>query len=102
MVHVLATIQLQPEKRAEFLQELAKLVPLVRAEKGCIEYGPAVDVQTAIPNQPPGRPDVVTMIEKWADIPALEAHLVAPHMVEYRTRVKSLVLAVELRILEPV
>mgnify|MGYP000881566127 CR=1 FL=1 len=44
MIHVIATIELQPGVRDRFLAEVAGLVPAVRAEAGCIEYGPAVDV----------------------------------------------------------
>src|SRR3712207_1337154 len=57
MVHVIATIQLQPGRRDAFLAEFHKLVPLVRAEDGCLEYGPAVDILTGIPVQDPVRDD---------------------------------------------
>jgi len=43
MIHVLATIELKPEKRGDFLKRVYQLVPKVKAEKGCLEYGPAVD-----------------------------------------------------------
>lgn len=102
MIHVIATIQLAPGHRDEFLLEFRQVVPLVRAEAGCLEYGPSVDVPTTIPAQPPVRDDTVTVIERWADMPALEAHLVAPHMLAYRAKVRSLVAAVQIQVLEPV
>ena len=101
MIHVLATIQLHPGRRAAFLVEFHQLVPLVRAEQGCLEYGPAVDVASGVPAQPAVRDDVVVVVEKWHDLPALLAHLAAPHMQAYRGKVKDLVAAVELRILQP-
>lgn len=101
MIHVLATIRVAPGKRAEFLAEFHKLIPLVRAETGCIEYASAIDVQTTLPAQLPLRDDVVMVVEKWDDLDALAAHLMAPHMLEYRARVKSLVLGTELQVLEP-
>ncbi|MBM3832760.1 MAG: antibiotic biosynthesis monooxygenase [Verrucomicrobia bacterium] len=101
MIHVIATIELVSGKRDAFLKEARQLVPKVHAEAGCIEYGPAIDVSTAIPAQSPVRDDIVTIIEKWSDLPALEAHLKAPHMIEYRTRVKDFVRAVRLQILQP-
>ncbi|MFN3193015.1 MAG: putative quinol monooxygenase [Aureliella sp.] len=101
MVIVIATIEIQPGKRAEFLQHFHQLVPLVHAEEGCIEYGPNVDVETSIPAQGEMRGDVVVVVEKWADLEALECHLVAPHMLDYRTKVKDLVQAVSLQVLEP-
>ncbi len=41
------------------------------------------------------------MVEKWATLDALRAHLAAPHMAEYRQRVAGLVRAVSLQILQP-
>jgi quinol monooxygenase YgiN len=101
MLHVLATIEVAEGKRTAFLAEFHKLVPLVRAEEGCIEYGAAVDVPTAIPVQSPVRDDVVMVVEKWTTLDALIAHLAAPHMAEYRQRVAGLVRKVSLQILQP-
>lgn len=101
MIHVLATVELVPGQREAFLIEFAKLVTLVRAEDGCLEYGPAVDVATSIAVQVAPRPDVVIVVEKWATLAALEVHLTAPHMADYRQRVKDLVRQVSLQILQP-
>ena len=102
MIHVIATIELKPGRRDDFLVEFHRIVQTVREEDGCIEYGPAVDLETSISVQPPVRADVVTVVEKWADLAALEAHLIAPHMLEYRTKVKELVEKATVHILEPV
>jgi len=102
MIHVIATVELADGKRAAFLQEFQKLVPLVRAEAGCLEYGPAIDVPTGIGAQIPVRENVVTVIEKWSDVSALEKHLAAPHMNDYRPRVKELVKSTKLQVLGPV
>ncbi len=101
MIYVIATIELAPGKRDEFLAEFRKLVPLVHDEEGCIEYGPTVDLETNIAAQGPVRNDVATIVEKWESLQALEAHLTAPHMMEYRTKVKSMVQRTSLQILEP-
>lgn len=100
MIHVLATIELQPGVREQFLAEFHRLVPLVLAEQGCVEYGPAIEIATSIPGTPPPRENVVMVVEKWSSVEALEAHLVAPHMNEYRGKVKSLVQATRLQVLE--
>ena len=71
MIHVLATIELATGRRSEFLREFHAIMPSVKAETGCLEYGPAVDTATQIPAQGP-RPDTVVVIEKWAGLPALE------------------------------
>ncbi len=101
MIHVLATIELHPGRRSDFLSEFARIVPLVRAEAGCLEYGAATDLETDIAAQQPLRPDAVTVVEKWENVAALKAHLVAPHMVAYRPRVRDFVVATRLQILEP-
>ncbi|HXZ37664.1 MAG TPA: antibiotic biosynthesis monooxygenase family protein, partial [Thermodesulfobacteriota bacterium] len=43
MIYVVATIELAEGKRDDFLKRVRQLVPEVRAEKGCVEYGPAID-----------------------------------------------------------
>src|SRR6516162_10705978 len=101
MIHVIATIELVEGQREAFLKEFHALVPRVRAENGCLEYGPAVDLATGLAAQGLPRADVVTVIEKWSDLAALKAHLTAPHMEAYRPRVKHLVRSTALQILEP-
>lgn len=101
MIHVLATIQLSAGSRDAFLKAFHELMPLVRAEAGCLEYGPAVDLSTNIPSQPALRDNVVVVVEKWADLAALEAHLVAPHMLDWRPKVKHLVEGTQIQVLAP-
>ena len=101
MIIVLATIELHSGKRADFLKEFRLIVPKVRAENGCLEYFPAVDQATTLPIQGAIRDDAVIVVEKWESTAALEAHLIAPHMMEYRPRVKEFVRKVTLQILAP-
>ena len=101
MIIVLATIELHAGKRPDFLDEFRKIVPLVRAEQGCLEYFPAVDTVSGLPVQGPAREDVVVVVEKWESVAALEAQLIAPHMMEYRPKVKAFVTKVTLQIISP-
>jgi len=101
MIHVIATVDLAPGTREKFLSEFRKLIPDVRAEAGCIEYGPAVDAETDIPIQFRLGADKVVVIEKWETVAALKAHGVAPHMQTYRAKVKDFVKGMELRVLSP-
>ena len=102
MIHVIATVETVAGRRDAFLDEFRKVVPLVQREAGCIEYGPTIDFPTNLPAQATPRENGVVILEKWESIEALEAHLVAPHMIEYRQRVKDLVVQVDLQILQPV
>lgn len=100
MIIVIATIEVADGQREAFLAEFRQIIAPVRAEDGCLEYGPHVDLETTIPAQGDPRPNVVTVVEKWDDVEALEAHLVAPHMLEYRGKVKHLVQSVSLQVLQ--
>ena len=101
MIHVIAVITAKPGKRSEILQHFRANVPNVHKERGCIEYGAAVDAVTDVAVQPPVRPDVVVVVEKWRDVAALKAHSAAPHMAVYRTKAKDWIQSVSLQILNP-
>jgi quinol monooxygenase YgiN len=101
MIHVIATVELAPGTREKFLTEFRNVMPAVRAEAGCIEYGPAVDADTDIPIQFRIGADKVVVIEKWESVAALKAHGVAPHMQAYRVKVQDCVRGMELRVLTP-
>ena len=101
MIHVLATIQLKPGQRAAFLQEFHQVMPKVHQEQGCIEYGPTVDAASDIGVQARVGDETVVIIEKWESLAALEAHLTAPHMLEYRQKVKDFVNGSTIHILQP-
>jgi quinol monooxygenase YgiN len=102
MIHVVATIALNPGTRDAFLEVFRQLIPLVRAEEGCIEYQAAVDVPTTLAVQEGPRDNVVTVVEKWESLEALYAHIPAPHMQEYREKVREYVVGVNLQVMEPV
>ena len=89
MIHVVATIKVKPGTREKYLGILKANVPNVLAEKGCIAYSPAVDVESGIPVQVDLRPDVVTLIESWESLEDLRVHLKSPHMLAYREKVKD-------------
>ena len=101
MIHVLAQIETVPGHRDDFLAEFAQVAILVRQEAGCIEYGAAIDVPTGISVQNFLGETVVMIVEKWESIDHLKAHLVAPHMSDYRIRIRPHVQGVTLRVLEP-
>ncbi len=99
MIHVIAEISLRDGARERFVAEFVRLTPLVRAERGCIEYQGATEVRTDIAVQLPVRNDVFTVIEKWSDVSSLKQHLAAPHMAEHRERVKDLTSGTTIRVL---
>ena len=90
MIHVIAIITAKPGMRAKVLEAFHANVPAVRAEKGCIEYGPAIDAEGMGKIQTPFGPDTFVVIEKWATADDLKAHAAAPHMAAYAAKVKDM------------
>ncbi len=101
MIHVIAAVETAEGRRDDLLDVFRALVPKVLGEEGCLEYGTAVDLATSFSLQGEPRENVVMVVEKWESIEALEAHLVAPHMLEFRDKVKEIVQGTTLQILEP-
>jgi quinol monooxygenase YgiN len=101
MIHVIAVVTAKPGKRAEVLEHFRANVPAVRAEKGCIEYGAAIDADPALPVQTKYGQDAFVVVEKWESMDALSAHAVAPHMKAYGAKTKDLLASRVIHILSP-
>jgi quinol monooxygenase YgiN len=100
MLHVIAIITAKPGQREAILQAFRANLPAVRAEQGCIEYGPAIDAADVGPFQTKAGPDTIVVIEKWADAAALKAHAAAPHMAAYAAKVKDLIASRVIHVLQ--
>ena len=90
MIHVVATITAKPGQRQKILDAFRDNLAAVRAEKGCIEYGPVIDADFGSFQTPLGE-ETFMVIEKWEDADALRAHAAAPHMAAYAAKVKDLI-----------
>jgi quinol monooxygenase YgiN len=101
MIRVVAIVTAKPGRREEILSAFRANVPAVRAEKGCIEYGPTIDAEGFGPFQTKMGPDTFVVIETWADADALKAHAVAPHMAAYGEKTKDLIASRAIHVLEP-
>lgn len=101
MIHVIAVITAKPGKREEILTHFRANMPACRAEKGCIEYGPAVDAENALSVQTKVGPETFLVVEKWESMEALKAHAAAPHMAAYAAKVKELIASRTIHILSP-
>ena len=101
MIHVVAIITARPGQRAQILQHFRANVPAVRAEKGCIEYGAAVDAENALAIQTRWGADTFLVIEKWESMEALKAHAAAPHMAAYGAKTKEMIASRVIHILSP-
>ena len=101
MIHVIATIELKPNSRENYLKVLRNNVSNVKAEAGCLGYEPAVDIDSGLPAQGAVRENVVTIVEAWESLEHLVAHLKTPHMRSYRDVVTDYVEDVKVQIMAP-
>ena len=98
MIYVIASIKAKTGKRKELLACIQENLTNVHAEVGCVEYQPMIDTKSSLGGQELDE-STVTIIEKWETMSNLNAHAVAPHMLEYREKVKDIVESVSLKVL---
>ena len=100
MIHVVAIITAKPGQREALLKEFRALLPAVRAETGCIEYGPAVDADMGGFQTKVGA-DSYVVVEKWESLDTLKAHAAAPHMAAYGAKTKDMIASRVIHVLSP-
>ena len=98
MIHVVAILTAKPGQRAALLQALHGNLDAVRAEQGCLEYGPVID---AARTPSAFGADTILVIEKWANEDALAAHAKSPHMVAYAAATRDMVASRAIHVLQP-
>ena len=98
MISVIASIRVKADRLSQFIEIIKSNLPEVRKEKGCIEYFPAIDIDSGLPVQKLDK-NVVTMMEKWESVEALRAHLKTPHMLAYREKIKDIVEDLSIKVL---
>ncbi len=101
MIHVLAMITAKPGMRDTILTAFRANMPAVHAEKGCIEYGPAIDTEGAGGIQTKLGPDSFVVVEKWESLDDLKAHGASPHMAAYAAKTREMVASRVIHVLSP-
>jgi quinol monooxygenase YgiN len=101
MIHVLAIITAKSGMRQQILEAFHANMPAVHAEKGCVEYGPAVDAEGAGAMQAKFGPDTFVVIEKWESLDALRAHAASPHMAAYAAKTRDMIASRVIHVLQP-
>jgi len=99
MISVIASVRVKVNRVPEFIEIFKSNLTKVRREEGCIEYFPAIDIDSGVPVQKLDK-NVVTIIEKWKSVEALRAHLKTPHMLTYREKVKDIVEELSIKVLK--
>ena len=101
MIHVVAIITAKSGMREAILHEFRANMPAVHAEKGCIEYGPAIDAEGIGSFQAKFGPDTFVVIEKWESPEALRAHATSPHMAAYAAKTRDMIASRVVHVLQP-
>jgi quinol monooxygenase YgiN len=99
MIHIVAILTAKMGHRGSLLAALQSVVPAVRAEPGCLEYQPVVDM-----DQSPVKfgADTLVVIEKWADQEALDGHNEGAPLAEFREKSKHLLAQADVYLLQGV
>ena len=100
MIHVLAIVTTQPGQREAVLAAVRDNLAAVRAEQGCIEYGPVIDADGPSSEGRLGD-DTFVVVEKWESLEALAAHAASAHMAAYAQRVSGKIAARAIHVLKP-
>ena len=75
MIYVVATTQVKPESRDDFIKGAKVNIEATRKEKGCISYESHSSIHD---------PNLFVVVERWESRDDLNAHGKAPHMKVWR------------------
>ncbi len=81
MITVIATLEAKEGKEEALEKALSQIIEPTRKEGGCINY----DLHRTLDN-----PKVFVFYENWTGRAELDAHLSAPHMVDFIGKAKEL------------
>ena len=99
MIFVVATSVLKSGFRNAFIEAVKDNLAKVRAEDGCISYNLTGDFNSGFTAQELCGENTLTFVECWQSIDHLKAHLAAPHMAEFREKVKDMRVSSSLKVL---
>ena len=90
-VWVLCRFDLKPETdRADYIAETKAILSTVRREEGCMEYRLLGDCETDWEKPQRFGERTLWMLEKWASVNSLKAHLETPHMRAFGPKVRPM------------
>ncbi len=102
MIHVIAIITAKRGQRDSVLQAFRANMPVVQAEKGCIQYEGTVDSVPMFPFQAEFGPETFVVLETWESLEAFKAHSIAPHMMAYAAKTREMISSRVIHVLSPI
>ena len=102
-VWVMCRFDLKPEAdKADYIAQTKAILDAVRREDGCIEYRLLGDAETDWEKPQRFGERTLWMLEKWASVTSLKAHLQTPHMKAFGPKVSGMKSASTFHVLEDV
>ena len=102
-VWVLCRFDLKPEvNKADYIAQTKEILGAVRREDGCLEYRLLGDCETDWEKPQRFGERTLWMLEKWASVNSLKAHLDTPHMKAFGPKVRPMRSASTFHVLENV
>ena len=90
-VWVLCRFDLKPDaNKADYIAQTKAILSAVRREDGCIEYRLLGDCDTDWEKPQRFGDRTLWMLEKWASVNSLKAHLETPHMKAFGPKVSGM------------
>ena len=99
MIYGVVSVRVKPGKVQEYIALFKSIAGKVREEKGCVQYVSTTDFEIGVPIQTLDK-SVVTIIEKWESLEALQKHLAAPYMEDFFKKEGALVESTVLKMLQ--
>lgn len=80
MIIVIARAEVDPARIAELRPALDAMMRATWEESGCLSYSMAIESETD---------GVISIVERWQDEAALQAHFATPHMAAFEATVMA-------------
>jgi quinol monooxygenase YgiN len=102
VIHVIASIQAKQGQRDALVRAFQKILGRVQAKPGCLEYTLALHAETDLAGQAPYDSNVVTIVEKWSDLAALNLHLADPSFLDWLASQWDMVETASMQVLDAI
>ncbi len=93
MIIIIARAEFDPERLAEIEPALDAMMRATWEESGCLSYSMAIE------NRAEG---ICTIVERWKDEAALNAHFHTPHMAAFQAAILGAVRSIDAKVYDVV
>lgn len=91
MIIVIGRAEVEPQAIAQLRPALDAMMRATWDESGCLSYSMAVESESE---------GVITVVERWADEAALQAHFASPHMAAFKAAALGVILSMDVKLFD--